>query len=609
MKTLVWRRLDIFFSLLCIFSAFYSEQGWSTTLAHEERGWLRLLHYQSTGSGIWQSSISSSPFFLTQSGSLDPLAEWQALQDAAKPEEWADLACRFPARILFYQAKTGKNWPAAPCAEYLQWKERLNFRSLSLVYSTAYAGNPASVVGHNFLKINIQDSDSDLALLDYGLAFLAQNDPEDGTAAYAWNGLFGGYPGFFILQPYYQLVNTYAYAENRDLWEYEFKLNKQQRELFLAHLWELIHLASTPYYFTHVNCSTMILEILESIRPDWELRQSIKGVVLPQAVIQTVAKVVSMEQQHFWPSQRRIFESRWQLLNHHQQTTFQDWRKSGITLAAANDPLLLDTMIDQINLRKSQLTREEQGDILAEENQVLLARSLMPALPTPLISQREVSNNPLLAHGVHKFSLLLGRKDGDSFWGARLRYGLHDLLDAPQGFNPYYHINFLDLSLATQENIPTPLYDLKLIDLMSLNPFQRSDPSPSWSTSWSWGNAFEPTAPASLQVQGSYGLAWETKRDRSLLIALPDVRLSMRSDGLQLPEQSLGLRLGWFFSLNNRGRQLLEVRPMRSLAKNASLQWDWSLEQRWGLGANRQLEWRLAREKQVKAQIGLSQFF
>jgi hypothetical protein len=225
--------------------------------------WLRLLHYQSTFLGSWQSSIRSSEFFLSPDGEKNPEHEWEALVRAASGANAAAVACRFPARARLYEKLLQKSWPASLCPDYIEWKERLDFHSLSLVYSTAYAGNPASILGHNILKFNrfdpadADDPESGLPLLDYGLGFQARNDPTDSAASYVWNGLFGGYPGFFTLQPYYELVNTYAYAENRDLWEVELPMASAERELLLAHVWELIHQASAPYYFTHVNCSTM----------------------------------------------------------------------------------------------------------------------------------------------------------------------------------------------------------------------------------------------------------------------------------------------------------------------------------------------------------------
>lgn len=542
--------------------------------------WLRILHMREG-----KSSIEAPEFFLTPDGRRDPDAEWQALIDA-NPEQQRDYACRFPARILIFEKTLGRTWPAPPCNDYLVWKEGLSFRSLSLVYSTAYAGNPASILGHNILKLN---RDAEQPLLDYGLSFQAENDPTDSAVFYVLNGLFGGYPGAFHLQPYYELANTYAYAENRDLWEMEIKLSLEERQLFLAHAWELIHAARTPYFFTHVNCSTMTIETLDAIKADWNLQASFSGLVLPQAVMQIVAAAASSGHEEFRPSQKRIFDQNWRLLKQEQKELFLDWRRRGQLAAVADDPLVLDIIIDQITLEKSQKNGSEQGRLRAVENQVLLARSQWPALTRHLPSGQDAQNNPLQAHGIHKVTLFGGQDGSSGFVGARLRYGLHDLLDAPEGFDPYYHVNFLDLRITPRT------HDFQLVDIWSLTPMERLDPSGSWLVQ---AGADQDGA----RLHGGYGAAWELKADRSLIYALPDLDLRRR-------ESRAGILFGWYHSFNGRWRQLLGLHPMQGLQKDSNVQWNWEWEQRLGFGKQWQLEWRLAREERVQAQVGLAQMF
>ncbi|WP_141735465.1 Lnb N-terminal periplasmic domain-containing protein [Oligoflexus tunisiensis] len=567
--------------------------------------WLRLLHYQSTWSGSLLSSITSPEFFLSSAGARDPEAEWKTLAGTWDPAAQKTIACRFPARVLLYQKLSGQTWPAAPCPDYVEWKKGLSFHSLSLVYSTAYAGNPASVLGHNILKLNLHEpmpedqAESGLPLLDYGIGFLARHDPEDDPVSYMVHGLFGGYPGFFVLQPYYELVNTYAYAENRDLWELEIHLSPMERELFLAHVWELIHRASSPYYFTHVNCSTMLLEILEAVRPNWNLRDRIPGLVLPQAVMQTVAEVVGPSRDAFWPSQKRIFDDHWRHLNAEQQEKFLDWRQTGDSVAVADDPRLLDTIMHQLNLKKAGLEPAEQIELRAQEDQILLARSRLPASTLQTTDRTRAGNNPLLAHGLHKFSLLAGRDQTASLLALRLRWGLHDLLDEPQGFNPYYHINFFDLRLWQAEGEPNPDYNLEIFDLMSLTPFERVAPAGSWAVSCGLHKEAEGPRP---HCRGGYGLAWEWAADRSLFYVLPGMNLTIT--GIEAE-----MRLGWYQAWTARWRQLLEIRPRKAQATSQGLRWDWTWEQRWSLNRRWQLEWRLVREESWQTLAGVGQFF
>ncbi len=571
----------------------------------EHPSWLRLLHYDSTLLGSWQSSVHAPDFFLTPHGRHDPQAEWNAWMQTRSPDQQRDLACRFPARVLISQRLTGQIWPVPPCVEYGDWKKRLDFHSLSLVYSTAYAGNPASVLGHNILKLNREDPstpayvESGLPLLDYGIGFLARSDPRDGPVFYVLNGLLGGYPGFFVLQPYYELVNTYAYAENRDLWELEIKLDADERELFLAHIWELIHYASAPYHFTHVNCSTMLLEILEAVRPHWNLRQRISGLVLPHAVMQTVAAQQGASNESFWPSQRRIFGEHWRQLNAVQQEKFLDWRDGSDAVAVADEPLVLDAIMDQLNMQKSRLDITEQSRLRVQEDQILLARSRLPASTLQPPDRSRATNNPLWAHGLHKFSLLAGLEREGTLLSLRLRWGLHDLLDEPQGFDPYYHINFFDLRLRQTTRTLALDYTLDVVDLMSLHPFERVEPSGSWAISAGLHDTEDGARP---HVRGSYGVAWEMRADRSLIYALPTTKLTITSF-------EVGFRLGWYHAWTARWRQLLEILPRQSLSRKDRVHWDWSWEQRWSLNRSWQVEWRLAREDRWQSLVGIGQFF
>ncbi len=551
--------------------------------------WQRILHAQEG-----MSSIESPEFFISPRGMRDPRAEWEALIRADERQQ-SDWACRFPARILVFERISGRSWPAAPCTEYLAWKKRLNFRSLSLVYSTAYAGNPASALGHNILKFNLQDGaedeqESGLPLLDYGFGFLAKSDPNDGGMVYIFKGLFGAYPGFFVLQPYYELVNTYAYAENRDLWEVELSLSHEEKDLFLAHVWELIHQASTPYYFTHVNCSTMILEVLDAVKPDWDLRSQFKGLILPQAVMQKVAAVGANGRDYFWPSQKRIFGERWRLLNADQRKKFLDWRDHAKLAAAADDAAVLDTIIEQLNLKKSKITLDQQEALRADEDRVLLARSHLPASSLQLPGRASAGNNPLAAHGLHKLTLLAGTEDA----GLRLRHGLHDLLDAPQGFNSYYHTNFFDLSLMRRHTDKKIGYDFRVIDLWSINPHERINPAGTWAVTFGIDDQ-------GLHLRGAFGASLELRADRSLVYGMPD--LDVTREG-----QSAGVRLGWFHSWTFGWRQLLEFHPAYALDSQA-IRWDWMWEQRWSLNRHWQLEARISYEDQVQARLGIGQYF
>jgi hypothetical protein len=375
-------------------------------------------------------------------------------------------------------------------------------------------------------------------------------------------------------------------------------LNPDERELFLAHVWELIHQASAPYYFTHVNCSTMLVEILEAVRPEWGLRGSLPGLVLPHAVMQAVATLQGPSQESFWPSQKRIFHEHWSQLSALQQEKFMSWRRSSQLLAVADDALLLDTILHQLNLDKAHRTAAEQLSLRAMEDQVLLSRAHLPASSLRLPDRTQASNNPLLAHALHKFTLLGGRDDQGNLLALRLRWGLHDLLDQPQGFNPYYQLNFLDLRLW-QTSAEDVEYRLEFVDMMALHPWERADAAGSWALACGLHREREGPRP---HCRGAYGVAWEMGRERGMFYVLPGMNLTITSFVAEI-------RAGWYQAWTERWRQLLEIVPRQELNAGRNLRWDWSLEQRWSLNRSWQVEWRLAREDRWQSLVGVGQFF
>jgi hypothetical protein len=342
----------------------------------------------------------------------------------------------------------------------------------------------------------------------------------------------------------------------------------------------------------------MLLEILEAVRPEWNLRGSIRGLVLPHAVMQTLAFLQGPAQESFWPSQKRIFHGHWSQLNEEQQEKFMDWRGSSQLLAVADDALLLDTILHQLNLDKVHRSAEEQASLRAMEDQILLARAHMPASSLRLPDRAQAGNNPLLAHGLHKFTLLGGRERQGNLVGLRLRWGLHDLLDEPQGFNPYYQLNFFDLSLW-QRSAEDVDYRLEFLDMMALHPWERADPAGSWAVACGLHQETEGLAP---HCRGAYGVAWELSRERGLFYVLPGMYLTITGFAAEM-------RWGWYQAWTERWRQLLEIIPRQELEAGKDLRWDWSLEQRWSLNRSWQLEWRLAREGEWQSLVGVGQFF
>ncbi len=539
-----------------------------------EADWLRLMHYRGqNGQPPTESSITSPDFFLSRQGPSDPQAEFAAQLKAWRQEtvtighDTLDPLCAFPARARWFRRHIDPRLPERPCPDLVRWKAKLNFQSLSLVYSSAYAGNAASMFGHNLLKLNLEQAaalgapEEGLSLLDYGIGFVAVTNPDD-VFTYAIKGLTGGYPGVFTLEPYYELVNTYAYAENRDLWELTIALSADEKELFLEHLWELLSRASTPYYFTHVNCSSMLVELLDVVKPSWRLTEQLHGFILPAVVMQRVAEHVPAAPLEFRPSQRRLFQTRFDALAAREQKELQRLWAGDIDPQSISDAAVLDTALDRITIEKSRLSLPEQSDLRAYETSVLYARSNLPGVSESRETVR-ATNNPILAHSSQRMGIEMGRTASDFTPGLRWRYGLHDLLDPPAGFDPYYQLNYIDVRAAASRR--RTVADLSIAEVWSLAPFHLEDPVKSWTLDG--GLHYVADQPSEDEIaadaglhgyfRGSIGASWELWRERSLLSLLPGVQL--QTGGRPLVD--LGVTGLWLHRWNSRWQSLLSIRP------------------------------------------------
>ncbi|MEL7292376.1 MAG: DUF4105 domain-containing protein, partial [Pseudomonadota bacterium] len=152
--------------------------------------WSKLLHFKNG-----RSTISSPDFFLTENGNFDAAEELKATLSAlTSPSSMTH--CRYPARYIWVKENFGSDLALSlqDCDDYQQWTQHSKTESISLVYVTGYLGNPASFFGHLMMKFNRQgDNKTDIELLDTGINFGANADPNDNPVKYVLYGIFGGY--------------------------------------------------------------------------------------------------------------------------------------------------------------------------------------------------------------------------------------------------------------------------------------------------------------------------------------------------------------------------------------------------------------------------------
>lgn len=454
--------------------------------------WLKLGHWQKKGSE-YISTIDSESFFINPFGKTQPYQELLATVDFLKNDKkifhhdrFYKTHCLFPARARFLRDSHVILKDLTPCRDFEQWKESIGARSISLIFSSSYPGNPASMLGHTFLKINYKEEHS--PLLDYSISFMA-NVPPDVSWGYVYNGITGGYKGFFKVQPYYEHVTTYNHFENRDLWEYPLRIDQEKVSFLMDHIWELYSTAYADYFFLTDNCSALLLELLDVIYDHGVLAERRSVVAIPHDIVQIILKHIPHEAARFLPSQKKKFKQLYASLDtpeSNQLNNFfleQDVTKKAITEKdnQEKNAYVWDAIIAKINLDKSESKLSEQMKIRQLEKRALLSRSKIVHRTLRALPSFDLSNNPGRSHGSK--TVAMGYQYSAEYsYQIKYKYGVHDLLDKSDGFEPWFQFNMFDFNLIGNTKNDFQL-NLGIADIISLNPLTRFDRKLSWKVS------------------------------------------------------------------------------------------------------------------------------
>lgn len=329
----------------------------ATSEASRSQGWLRIYQYKHKLFGGYESSVKSERFFFSPQGPKDPEAEMHAAIQAYESgagkygTQNQPAACVFPARKKVLERLLKRQFPSPKCKDLTDWVSRLNADRVSVVFVGAYAGNPASILGHTFLRLYNREREASgregIDLLSYAVGYMAQADPTDNRMMYMLKGLTGGYPGFYELEPHYMKVGLYNNSESRDLWDLKLDLTKDETELLVEHLWELTFNAKFDYFFLDENCSYRLITILEAIRPTLDVSQHLSTIVLPAETVRALeAAGVTEGEAKFRSSIRRRLGLKLAELSSSERSEFDLSKRSVAHLNHIDNPTVVDALLD-----------------------------------------------------------------------------------------------------------------------------------------------------------------------------------------------------------------------------------------------------------------------
>lgn len=499
------------FLLLLLTSLFFSLPSFAATTAElfskiEEKKlyadirWRKLLFYTPKPFSSPRSIFDTPGTFLSPDGMRDPQKEMIALaaaivlpvEDFPDPEKHA--LCRFPARSKFLIKELGlapDTLPQPECKLVEQWKERNKIDRVSLVFSSYFTNNPASLFGHTFLQLHKgKDASSGSKLLDLAVNYAA-HPPEDAVGLFYYlEGAFGKFPGQYDVMPFYVKIQEYNNYEQRDLWHYELNFNNEDLERLIDILWELEHAAAGYFYFDD-NCSLVILMTLDAAKPNLQLYESLSHPwIIPvdtlKAVTDTPGLVRAID---YTPSTRTKFLERYQQLNDDEKNLVKRIISDNSLLGATKDlnalasptskAKVLDTVVELLDF-KDDIAGSDLGKTYKTlRMEILSQRSQISAKPET-ISPRRDDEAPHLGHRSSRFGL--GYRGGsEQSIDAEWRPAFHDLLDNAKGFPSGLQIEFMNTKLRYRlDEKDLTLKDFTLIKIMSLPTMDPIIRSPAW---------------------------------------------------------------------------------------------------------------------------------
>jgi hypothetical protein len=461
-------------------SAFAEESSGSAILdnAAKSREWIKLLHFDAESTA---SEIENPTFFLTKSGRNDPHAELIAtIQAFSMPvidgNSNTHAQCLYPARLMFLTRQLlVADLPTITCSNYTAWLGSGALDSVSIIYADGYLGNPASFYGHILFKIDSSSDEFNSELLNNSLNFGAQVPDNENPIIYILKGLVGGYEAKYTSNHFYRYNINYSEVELRDLWQYQLNLSEWDKNLLIAHSWELLSSGYT-YYFTHRNCAYHLAKMLELVT-DQDLISPKEPFVLPITVFNRLAEARTekgpiIKSVSRTESRQNRFRRKYSQLQQAEQVLVQKWigNETYNSDFAQFDELgkkrILDVLIDYFEFR----VRQDDGisELKSSKRLVLIERLKLSAGKNPNwqdieLEQPHTSQNP---------SLLRLSLSQNSFSNNALtiqaRPAYYDFLSLDAGRLPNSQLSMIDLAIRIDKN-DVQLEKLDLLNIESLN--------------------------------------------------------------------------------------------------------------------------------------------
>ena len=519
----------------------------------QEKEWINFLHYDviSQSENEYISQVDDDRFFNAQDGKTNSKAELLATISSFFETEKRDDShslCRFVARFEWLNKKLkfdNNKLPVADCSLYKEWSSQVNADHVTMVFPAYHLNSPSSMFGHTLLRMDKKFDNNESEWLSYAVNFGAEANSDDNSIFYAFKGLAGGYPGNFIVTPYFKKIQEYNRIENRDIWEYPLNLSKEETHRMLLHLWELKEM-NFDYYFFDENCSYRLLELLEVARPGVELTDEFELTAIPVDTVRAIERARLIDSRHYRPSQATALQHMLAEMNPEERSLV---RQLSTDIATIESTDFKNTSISrqyQITDAAYKYIRYQKTGEMRDSASAKISHQLLTQLNTyPATKPVEyaVPTSPEVSHNSRRLSFSTGERLKTAYAEIGYKFSFHDLEDNEHGFLRGAQINLGNLQIRTNRH-GTKIHQLDLIDIFSITP--RTDFFKPLTWRIYTGLERQPTEfkdQLVAHVTGGAGISYELWQD-SQIYGLGMLRLEHNDDMNNNIEPGIGLLTG-----------------------------------------------------------------
>jgi hypothetical protein len=469
----------------------------------------------------------------------------------------------------------------------------VNADSVVLVFPAHHLNSPSSMFGHTLLRLDARRDQQQSDWLAYAVNFGANVPASDNSLLYAFRGLTGGYPGQFIVAPYFKKIQEYNRDENRDIWEYPLNLSAQETDRLVTHLWELKEINFDYFFFTE-NCSYRLLELLEIARPSVELTDDFVLTAIPVDTVRSVERAGMIAATNYRPSLASELAGRLSQLPETLHPLVAGVAEAVETtqtevftgLSRDDQYLTLQAAYQAVRYRQGKRPRDQA---LARNSLALLAKIHESPVRKPMDVVVPVA--PQKSHQSRRLALTAGREADRNYTQLDLRLGYHSLLDNSYGFLKGAQINMANTAIRHYEGGGLKLERLNLADVFSLTKKDQFFDALSWRV---YGGLERVNVadrrPLAAHISGGGGYAFDLRG--TTVYGLLSARVEHNRDFDDPAELAAGGELGWLYK-NVAGTGLVTLSGLEFSGGEQRMVMTW--EQNMVLSVNTSLRFRADR--------------